>query len=319
MGISSCFGTWSFFNIGNFSKSCDTAEEWITMYNPEQHASLAFVYGWDLGVIASSVDAWATWFLGYPDQALKMKDKAIALARELNHPHTLAFAITFDICIRLFRREYQGVKELTEELTRFSAEKGFIYWEAHGIFYHGYMIALEGQSEEGIKEMHQGLDILQAIGSGTCFTRLYARVMEAHIKAGQPEEGLVIFDKAIEVLNTYDERYYEAELYRLKAELLLLKTGDGETETEKIRQDKEKINKIEEEAESNFWKAIEVSRKQQAKSLELRAVMSLSRLFQKKGKKDEARKLLGEIYGWFTEGFNTQDLKEAKAILKELS
>ena len=166
--------------------------------------------------------------------------------------------------------------------------------------------------------MFQALDTLQAIGAGTCFTRLYTRIMEAYILARQTKKGLAVYDKAMEILQMYDERYCEAELYRLKGELLLLKAEDAKSKTGKLKKGKEKINDIEEEAESLFQKALEVSRKQQAKSLELRATMSLARLWQKQGKKEEARKQLAEIYGWFTEGFDTMDLKEAKALLEDL-
>jgi serine/threonine protein kinase/predicted ATPase len=317
--MSFCFGTWSYLNIGNFSESAATAQRWIAVYDPEEHAPLAFVFGWDLGVIATSVGAWALWFLGYQDQAAKKRDDAVALARKLDHPHTLAFAITFDIVVRIYRRELQGVKELIEELIQLSVEKGFVYWEAHGIFYDGYIQSLEGQLEEGIAKMHQALDTLQAIGAGTCFTRLYTRIMEVYILTKQTEKGLDIYDKAMEVLHTYDERYCEAELYRVRGELWLLKAEDGKTQTDKLKKGKEKTNEIEREAESWFQKALEVSRKQKAKSLELRAAMSLSRLLQKQNKKEEARKILVEIYDWFTEGFDAGDLKEAKALLKELS
>jgi serine/threonine protein kinase/tetratricopeptide (TPR) repeat protein len=306
--IAGGFGTWSYLNIGDFPESLTTAKMWIDVYDPEQHVPLMFIFGWDLGVVATLVCTWTLWFLGYPDQAAKKRDDAVALARKLEHPHTLAFALTFDIVIRIYRREFQGFKELVEELTQLSKEKGFIYWEMHGIFYMGYIQALEGQIEEGLTKMHQAMDTLDAIGAGTCFTRLYTRIMEVHIQAGQSEKGLAIYDKAMEVLHKYDELYCEAELYRLKGELLLIGTED-----EKAQKGKPK------EAEALFQKAIEVSRKQKAKSWELRAVMSLSRLLQKQGKKEEARKMLEEIYSWFTEGFDTADLKEAKALLEELS
>ncbi|MCK4495420.1 MAG: hypothetical protein KAU91_03665, partial [Candidatus Aminicenantes bacterium] len=208
--ISGCFGTWSYMNIGDFSEAWATAKKWIDVYDPEQHAPLAFVFGWDLGVIAMSVGAWALWFLGYPDQAGKGRDDAVALAQKLEHPHTTAFAITFDIVTRIYRGEFQGVKELAEELTQLAAEKGFIYWEAHGIFYYGYMQAMEEQLEEGLAKMHKALDTLQAIGAGTCFTRLYTRIMEVYILARQTKKGLAIYDKAMEILQMYDERYCEA-------------------------------------------------------------------------------------------------------------
>ena len=300
--------SWPNLNFGNFSKARAMAEEWLEVYRPEEHAPLAFVFGWDMGVISLSINSWALWYLGYPDQSGKSTADSVALARTLDHPHSITFAITFDIVSRIYLGEFQSIKKMSEELISLSAEKGFIYWEMHGVFYMGYIQALEGQIEEGLTKMHQAMDTLDAIGAGTCFTRLYTRIMEAHIQAGQTEEGLAIYDKAMEVLHKYDELYCEAELHRLKGELLLIGT-EGET-TQKGKP---------KEAEALFQKAIEVSRKQQAKSWELRAVMSLCRLWQKQGKKEEALKRLEEIYGWFTEGFDTADLQEAKALLEALS
>jgi serine/threonine protein kinase/tetratricopeptide (TPR) repeat protein len=317
--IAAGFGTWSYLNIGNFSESVATAKIWLDFYDPEKHAPLIFVFGWDLGAVAKNVYSWAFWYLGYPDQAAKIIEESVSLARKLEHPHTVAHSLTFEIVVRIYRRELQDFRKLIEELTQISKEKGLIYWELHGIFYMGYLQALEGQIEEGLDNMHQAMDTLDAIGAGTCFTRLYTRIMEAHIQAGQSEKGLAIYDKAMEVLQKYDERYCEAELYRLKGELLLIKAEDGKTEKEKPKKDKDKRGEREKEAEVLFREAIEVSRKQQAKSWELRAVISLSRLWQNQGKKEESRKMLEEIYGWFTEGFDTADLKEAKALLDELS
>ena len=312
-------GTWPYMNIGNFSESLTTAKMWLDVYDPEQHASLMFVFGWDFGVVAKSVSSWALWFLGYADQAAKSMDDSVALARKLEHPHTLAFVLTFNVVIQIYRGEFQGFKELVEGIIQLSKEKGFIYWEMHGIFYIGYIQALEGQIEEGLTKMHQAIDTLQAIGAGTCFTRLYTRIMEVYIISRQTDKGLDIFDKAMEVLRIYDERYCEAELYRLKGELLLIEAEDDKRQKGKPKKSKDKTGELAKEAEALFQKAIEVSRKQQAKSWELRAVMSLGRLWQKQGKKEEARKILEDIYGWFTEGFDTADLKEAKVLLEELS
>jgi len=278
-----------------------------------------FIFGWDMGVLTLSVGGWATWFLGYPDTAGKKRHDAVTLARRLNHPHTLAFAITFDIVIRIYRREFEGIKELIEELIQLSAEKGFIYWEAHGIFYDGYMQALEGEFEKGIAKMHKALDILQAIGAGTCFTRLYSRIMEAYILTQETEKGLDIYDNAMKILRRDDERYCEAELYRLKGELLLVKAEEMKTQAGTKKAEKEEVKKHEEEAESLFRKAIEVSRKQQAKSLELRAVVSLIRFLKKQGRDKEIKQALQDIYAWFTEGLDTLDLQEAKALLDEMS
>ena len=200
-------------------------------------------------------------------------------------------------------RDFKTVNKYTEELVPFSSEAGFVYWWGHGIFYQGEIKTLEGQVDEGIVQMNKALKTLLATGTETCMTRLNARLAEACVKVGQVEEGLTAIDRGFGVLNRHDERYYEAELFRLKGELLLI---HGKTSSAS-------------EVESCFQKALEVSRSLKAKSLELRAAMSLSRLKQKQGKKDEARKLLQEIYGWFTEGFDTGDLKEAKALLDDLS
>ncbi len=200
-------------------------------------------------------------------------------------------------------RDYETVKEYTDELVPLSSEGGFIYWWGHGIFYQGERKALEGQVDEGIAQMNKALETLLATGTETCMTRLNARLAEACVKVNRVEEGLAAIDRAFGVLNRHNERYYEAELHRLKGELLLIQDGTSS----------------ESEVESCYQKALEVSRSLKAKSLELRAAMSLSRLKQKQGKKEEARKLLQQIYGWFTEGFDTGDLKEAKALIDELS
>jgi serine/threonine protein kinase/tetratricopeptide (TPR) repeat protein len=311
--------TWSYLNLGDFLKSRATAEGWDKVYDPEKHAPLMFIFGWDIGVITLSVGAWAAWFLGYPDTAGKKRHEEVALARRLNHPHTLAFALTFDIVIRIYRREFEGIKELIEELIRLSWEKGFIYWEAHGIFYDGYVQALEREFEEGIAKMHRALEILEAIGAGTCFTRLYTRIMEAYILTKETNKGLEIFDKAMAILHRDDERYCEAELYRLKGELLLVKAEEMKTREGTKKSEKEKVRKLEEEAESLFRKAIDVSLDQKAKSLELRAVVSLSRLLKKQGREDIIKQSLQDVYAWFTEGLDTLDLQEAKALLDEMS
>jgi predicted ATPase len=318
MQLAPCLATWSYFNLGDFLKSRATAEEWDKVYDPEKHAPLMFIFGWDMGVITLSIGAWAAWFLGYPDTAGKKRHEEVALARKLNHPHTLAFAITFDIVIRIYRREFEGIKELIEELIQLSSEKGFIYWEAHGIFYDGYIQALEGEYEEGIAKMHKALEILEAIGAGTCFTRLYTRIMEAYILTKEAEKGLDIFDKAMAILRRDDERYCEAELYRLRGELLLVKAEEIKSKAGKKKTGKEEAKKFEDEAESLFRKAIETSQKQQAKSLELRAVVSLGRLLKKQGRTKEIKQTLQDVYVWFTEGHDTLDLQEAKALLNEM-
>ena len=171
----------------------------------------------------------------------------------------------------------------------------------------GWALAEQGQGEEGIKQLHQALNAWRATGTETARPLFLAMLAEAHGKTGQAEEGLTALAEALDTVDETGERSHEAELYRLKGQLIL------QSKVHSLK------SEVEEEAEECFWKAIEVARTQQAKSLELRAVMSLARLWQQQGKKEEARLMLAEIYGWFTEGFDTADLQEAKALLEELT
>ena len=299
--ISSFVTIWSFLNVGEFQKTVDMASEMNAMYDPDKHGFLAYLFGFDLGVINRGFGAWALWFLGYPDQAKSQYEKAIEHARQLDHAHTLAFALVGACELSWFLRDEEGVKRYLDELTSISCEKGFIYWLAHAIFYQGERLVFEGKFKESVAEMRRGLDMMLATGTLTCFTRLLARMADACLKMGEVDEGLAAIGEAIEVKCKFDEIYMEAELYRLKGELLL-KKGEDEGEVKKL-----------------FEQALEVSRRQEAKSLELRAAVSLSRLLESRGKKKEAHRLLKEIYNWFSEGFGTPDLQEARALLERLS
>jgi predicted ATPase len=179
-------------------------------------------------------------------------------------------------------------------------------------------LAEQGQGEKGIMQMRQGLAAYEAIGAKIVLPYFFALLAEAHGKAGQTEEGLAMLAEALALVHRVEERYYEAELYRLKGTLTLQsKTSLGQVQgRSQASQDKSEVEK---EAEECFWKAIEVARRQQARSLELRASMSLARLWQQQGKTSKAHQMLAEVYGWFTEGFDTKDLQEARALLAELS
>ena len=231
----------------------------------------------------------------------------MALAEELSHPHSLAYALSSAAIPHQYRWEGQTTQEQAEAAITFSTERGFTHWVAWGTMLRGWALAEQGRGEEGIVQLHQGLAAYRAAGAEAARPYLLALLAEAYEKAGQAEEGLSRLTEALAVGNNSGDHWYEAELYRLKGKLILQSKVQGPQA------------KVEEEAEEYFLKSIEVARWQQAKSLELRAVMSLSRLWQKQGKKDEARQLLAEIYGWFTEGFDTKDLQEAKALLAELA
>ncbi len=195
-----------------------------------------------------------------------------------------------------------AVQERAEELIALSTEQGFSFRAAAGTLLRGWVLSEQGQGEEGIAQIHKGLAALRATGAGISLPSYLALLAGAYGKVGQIEEGLTVLAEALALVNKTGERVSEAGLYVLKGRLLLARSGENQAE-----------------AEGCFHQAIEIARKQQAKSPELRAVMSLSRLWQQQGKRAEARRMLAEVYGWFTEGFDTKDLQEAKALLEELA
>jgi serine/threonine protein kinase/predicted ATPase len=286
-------------HMGEFTQARAHLEHMIHFYNPEQHSFLAFIYGSDLGVFALGFTSWTLLFLGYPDQALKRSKETISLAQELDHPFSLIFALNLaGNTVNRLLHEVRASRKYSKEVMRLSREKGFVFYQGLALFDQGLVQFEEGQVEEGIAQMHQGLAVLQATGTEAYQTYLLSLLADAYRKTDKVEEGLKALTEALALVEKSDERFFQVELYRLKGELLLMQD--------------------EAQAEACFRQAIDTARRQNAKFFELRTVMSLSRLLQKQGKKEEAQKMLSDIYGWFTEGFNTPDLKEAKALLDEL-
>jgi TOMM system kinase/cyclase fusion protein len=288
--------------LGEFAGARAHLEQGMTLYHPQQHRSHAFLYGYDSGVHCLSFGAWALWYLGYPDQALQRIHDALTLAQELSHPFSLAFALAFAAWLHQLRREGQAAQERAAATIGLATDQGFPFWESWGTVLQGSVLAEQGQSAEGIAQMRQGIAAWRATGAELQLPYYLALLVEAYGKAGQAEEGLRVLDEALTAVHKTGERQHEAELYRLKGELLLKQDVPDE-----------------QEVESCLRQAVDVARQQQAKSLELRAAMSLSRLWQYQGKRVKAHDLLAPIYGWFTEGFDTADLQEAKALLDALA
>ena len=318
LGAQIALGHTSLF-LGEFASSHAYEERASALYDPQQHRSLAFLYGADPGVGCFSYAALALWLLGYPDQALKKIHQAFILTQEPSHPsHSLAFALATAVWFHQLRGERQTVQEQAEAVIALSGEQEFPVWLAWGAMFRGWALAEQGQGEEGIAQIRQGLAAYQALGSELIRPYCLALLAEAHGKVGQAEEGLSTLAEALARVDKTGERLYEAELYRLKGTLTLQKLSVASYQLP-VTSTQHPAPNTQTEAEACFHKAIEIARQQQAKSLELRAVMSLSRLWQQQDKKKEAHELLAEIYGWFTEGFDTVDLKEAKALLEELN
>jgi TOMM system kinase/cyclase fusion protein len=293
-------GTTLFFD-GEFVRAQAHLEQGIALYDPQQHGSHTLLYGQDPGGMCLAFAAWTLWHLGYPAQALQRIQEALSLAQELSHPYSLAFALALGSRLYQLRREGPAAQAQAEASIRLCAEQGFAQFLSQGTILRGWALAAQGQEPEGIIQMHQGLTAWRTTGAELVRPYYLALVAEAYGHVGQAEEGLRLVAEALVAADHSGERFYESELYRLKGEFLqALPTGNHA------------------EAERCFHQALDIARRQQAKSLELRAATSLSRLWQCQGKRAEARALLAPIYGWFTEGFDTADLQEAKVLLEEL-
>jgi class 3 adenylate cyclase/predicted ATPase len=277
-------------------------EEAIARSTPDQRRALVFRIGQDPGIACRILAAALLWLLGYPEQALARLHEALALAHELPHPYSLALARCWAAYVYQFRWDVPAVYEQAEAAVALSIDQGFPFWAAAGTILRGWALAMQGQGEEGLSQVRQGIAAYRATEAPLLLA--YYGTLRAEVSAhlGHPEDGLQALVEAHTLMEQQEERYWEAEVCRLRGVLLLRQPGASQ-------------------AEAGAWlqQALDVARRQQAKSLELRAAMSLSRLWQQQGKQAEARELLEPVYSWFTEGFDTADLIEAKALLEELS
>jgi predicted ATPase len=246
--------------------------------------------------------AWTLWLLGYPEQAMQRTQQALTLAHDLADLFSQVIALIYAAMLNLFRREAPAAQERAETGLALATEHGFPHWIAAGTIVLGGALAAQGQTAAGIARMRQGLAAWRAAGAITTLSMLLAMLAEVYGNANQMEEAQPLLHEAQALVDHQGERCWEAELYRLQGELLLKQTVSHASQ-----------------AETCFLQALDVAHRQQARSLELRAAMSLSRLWQHQGKRAEARQVLAEIYGWFTEGFATADLQEARALLKALA
>jgi predicted ATPase len=305
------------FTLGEFAQAQTHLEQAIALYDPQRRHFYASRSGQDPGVACLSYAAWTLWALGYPDQALKRSQEALTLAQGLSHPLSLAQALVAALRIHQQSREGQVVQEQAEVLIALSTEHQFAFLLTWGIIMRGWAVSEQGQKEEGIAQMCQGLAAHHATGTEANRPYYLACLAEVYGQTEQAEEGLNVLAEALAKVDNTEEREHEAELYRLKGKLTLQQLSVASNRLSAGTVGGAHPTK-EGEAEAYFLRAIEIARRQQAKSLELRAAMSLAQLWQQQGKKAKAHQLLAEIYGWFTEGFDTQDLREAKVLLAEL-
>jgi class 3 adenylate cyclase/predicted ATPase len=292
--------TW--FYLGALPAARLHLEAGIACYTPDQRHALVFRMGQDPGVACRVHAARTLWVLGYPDQALAHIHEALALAQRLSHPFSLVFARCLAAFIYQFRRDVPAVHQHAEAAVALATEQGLPLWAAQGKSPRGWALAMQGQGEEGIAQVRQGLAAYRATEAALTVPYFCTVLADVAAHVGHTEDGLQALAEDYTLVEQQEERYWEAEVSRLRGVLLLRQPGAPPAE-----------------AETWLQRALDVARRQEAKSLELRAAMSLGRLWQQQGKQAEARELLAPIYGWFTEGFDTADLQEAKALLEALS
>jgi DNA-binding winged helix-turn-helix (wHTH) protein/predicted ATPase/type II secretory pathway predicted ATPase ExeA len=304
----------------------------LALHEPQQTSAHLLLYGHHPDVIAGVWSAFVYWLRGYPEQAVSQAQAALTLAHALAHPYSLAFALFWTAILYRGLKKVQAVRAHAEVLIPLAQSQGMAS-VLFGTIIDGWALAEQGHAEEGIARIREGVAGARALGIGTGLTQCLAWLAEAYGKAGQVEEGLKAVAEALTIAQANRERFYEAELYRLKGELTLQqrtverRKAKGENHKAPRTGQKAKVpstqdltpsTHAEAEAEACFLKAIEIARQQHAKSWELLATVSLARLWQGRGKREKARQMLAEIYNWFTEGFDTADLKEAKALLDAL-
>jgi predicted ATPase len=290
--------------LGDPAATREHMEQGVALYDPRRHQGHTFVYGQDPGVACLAIGAVALWLLGYSDQAVRRSREAVALGEKLAQPSTLVLALHFAAMLRQYRREVPAVRESAEAALAIATEHGFSFWRGGSQVMRGWARAEEEEWDSGLAQLRQGLTAWTAAGSETYRTYFLALLAEVLGKKGCIAEGLDVLAEALALMDDTAEGFHAAELHRLRGEFLL-------------RQEASTV--AGHEAEACFRQALAIAQRQQAKSLELRAAMSLTRLYQKQDRQTEAHPMLAEIYGWFTEGFDTCDMQEAKALLEQLS
>ena len=243
----------------------------------------------------------AFWLLGYPQAALADSEHALKVAREIGHSATLMYVLKFSAWTHILCGNYAAANALVDEFSAFKDQTGSLFWGAWGMMQRGCLLALTGKASDAVQTITCGLTAMRSTGTTMWMPLWLSSLARANAEIGQFDDARRCIGEAMAAVETAKERWCEAEVNRIAGEIALLSP-----EPDAAR------------AEEYFERALAVARAQQAKSWELRAAMSMARLWRDQGRRDEARDLLAPIYNWFTEGFDTRDLKEAKVLLDEL-
>jgi predicted ATPase len=290
------------FHMGDYATARPHLDQGIALTDPATQRAQALRLGLAPGVTCLVYAANLLWCLGYPSQAIGRSQEALAQAQALAHPHSLAMAQHWAAFLLYRGREVPAVQAQAEALMALATAQGFPLWVAYGTCWRGWALAMQDQGEAGLAQLHQGMMALLATGQMVARPLCLVLLAEATEHVGQVREGLRLLDEALAAFEAGDRGDMLTEVYRLQGEFLLRHATRNEGQ-----------------AEACFQQALAIARRQQAKSWELRAAMSLSRLWQQQGKRAVAYELLAPISRWFTEGFVTADLQDAKTLLEELS
>ncbi len=290
----------SLFHLGRLVAGRKHLEQAVALYDPARHSALASLYTFDPRMAGLAFLSWLLLALGYPEQAKRRGQEAIDHARQLGHPHSLAHALANACLLHQLCRDGHAVEEHAGHLIALSTEQEFRFWLAIGTIMEGWTFAESGQAEAGIEQMRRGLDDYWATGATLWSPCFLAALAEVYGQANQAVAGLNVLEDALETLQRTGGRWHEAELHRLKGTLLLT-MPDRESE-----------------AESSLREAIALAREQEAKMWELRATTNLAHSWCRRGRAAEARDLLAPVFGWFSEGLDLRDPREAEALLNQL-
>jgi tetratricopeptide (TPR) repeat protein len=289
---------WTLCNLGDFVGARASFESCQDLGAPAHRAAYASltedVLAVTLGYLGMTLA-----YLGFIDEARARARQALLEARQLKQPHTLAFVLAEVGWVEWVASSHDEARRYAEEMQAVSSEHGFPFWLAFGDVQRGWAFSAGGQAQEGLTLITRGIMGFRHAGAVISTPFALTRLAEAYAKLGRPLDGLRSIDEAAHIIQTTSERRDEAEVYRVRGDLLMLMEDQA--------------------AEECYQQALAVSARQRAKAFELRSATSLARLWRDQGKRDEARNLLAPVYGWFTEGFDTLDLKEAKALLDELA
>jgi adenylate cyclase len=288
------------FGLGEFRAAREHLSQALNLYDASMRSTLATAFGDDPAVVCLSHTAMTLWFLGLPDQALARSEEALACARETGLAQGLVFALNYATWCRLLRREAGLARAHAEELVSIARRSEFAYWIAQATAVRGWVLLETGEVEQGVAEIRRGLEVYEAIGAEVMRPWHLVRLAEAYGAAGRVDDGLALLEEALATMTSKDERFYEAELYRIEGELRG-RVGD------------------ERGAEERFTEALGTARRQGATSLELRVVVSLARLLKRQRREGEAKEPLESVSGRFIEGTATGDVRAARELLADLS